>query len=125
MATVYIVTDQDIEIRFPGDEGESWAAACVVSITYSPDRVGAHNPTTRLGGQVWEGLLQADEPLLGKAVMAIDVTSLPDPNRRTMEFHFRVRVADTSPEIVTEWSESRSVRIIGRPGRPSKTGWGV
>jgi hypothetical protein len=119
---MYIVTSDDIQIRFIGDGTEQWMPTTVTSIAYDAAPVGAHNPTTRIGQQTWEGLLQGNDPGMGKAIMTIDVAALPDPSKRTMEFRFRVRDDDPVRPFITEWSETNSVKIIGKPGKANMTG---
>ncbi len=120
----YVVTNDDIQICFPyvddlGRTVRQWYTPTITSIIYSSSPVGVHKEKAKLGFLTWEGLLQADESALGKAIIVIEVTSLPAINRRTMEFHFRVRVPDGS--IVSEWSTLEWVTFIGKPGKPSRT----
>ena len=125
MAREYVVTQEDVQIRFLGDGSEPWGDANVLSISYSTGPVGAHRSPVRVGQQRWEGLLQADDESLGKALMVISVAKLPDPSKRTMEFRFRVRITSddgASQPFVTGWSGPNAVKIIGKPGRANRTG---
>jgi len=109
-----VVTIEDIQIRFPTAASAGWQPVDLISIEYSLEPVGEHSKNGKLGIQVWEALLQVDEPELGKVVMKFNIESLPSPNDRIYNFHFRVRdEADLSV-----WSEN-FVKIIGSPGVPS------
>lgn len=121
----YIVTATDIQICFPytdpngGGTIRQWYSPESPVISYNTDApVGVHKEKTKLGVQRFEGLLQADEPILGKVVMEITISSLPAPDRRVMEIRFRVRAADGS--IVSMWSDIQTVKFIGKPGKLSR-----
>lgn len=119
-ARTLVVTSEDVQIKFFEDPTEQWRAVELVSVTYSTEPLGVHEPMVRIGQQIWEGLLQEDKPELGKAVIVINIVSLPAPNMRGVEFHFRTREIDTDP-FISDWSESNTVRIFGKPGKPVQT----
>ena len=120
--TEYIVTAEDIQVCFPfttadGVVVRQWYSPGGSVVSYSAEPVGVDKPKARLGLNRFEGLLQADEPGLGKAVMDIKIVALPAPDRRTMEFRFRVRSPDGS--VISEWSEATAVKFVGKPGVPA------
>jgi len=114
VAIAFVVTIDDIQIRFPTVISAGWQPVDLISIEYSPEPVGEHSPKGKLGIQIWEALLQEDEPELGKVVMKFELGSLPSPNDRVYEFHFRVR----DDVDISVWSEN-FIKIIGNPGIPS------
>lgn len=114
-----VVTNEDVQIRFIADPTEQWRSVELVSVVYSTELVGIHKPMVRLGQQIWEGLIDKDAPELGKAIMVINITSLPAPNWRGVEFHFRVRENIVNP-FISAYSESNDVRIFGNPGKPNQ-----
>ena len=79
-------------------------------------------------GKVWEGLLQKDEPELGKVRFDINIISLPKvagktKKARRMEICFRVRdVLDGVVKSIGPFSAANCVDIIGKPGQPVNTG---
>ena len=113
-----IVTESDIQIRFPGAElpGEDgWYQPSVVSIEYSVEPVSAvHKTKGRLGFMKWEFWLQAgftDE----KVVVVIDLQAMPQ-GFRIMQLRARVGWMDGVDYSTGPWSEpSDSVKIIGKP----------
>lgn len=113
-AAQIIVTDIDVELKFLADPTDQWRSVQGFSIDYSMDPVGVHNPRGKLGPQIWEGLLQADEPGIGKFIVTFNLHSLPAP---TFRAHIiRVRVRDGGD--ISDWIESDNVRILGNPGKP-------
>lgn len=107
------VTNADVELQFVIDPTGQWRSVDIVSIEYSFDPVASHNPKGRLGVQVWEFLLQVDEPDLGKCIVTFNLDSLPSP---TFRGHIvRIRVRDGI--LVSDW-ESNNIRVFGNPGKP-------
>lgn len=125
-----VVTSEDVEIRFPdaADPDGSWYAIAIEQISYLQEPVGTHIPRTKLGPQVWEGLLQADQPELGKVRFTITILALPNvaegnkPARR-MDLQFRVReVIEGVVHWIVPFSEFNFIDIIGKPGKPVHLG---
>jgi hypothetical protein len=117
-----IVTSQDVQIRFFEDPTAQWRSPEVTSVSYSFEPVSGHRRTVKLGPQIWEFLLDKDKPELGKAIVTIEVNELPHPNFRGIEFHARARdIQNPAAPLISEYSESNDVRVMGRPGRPSQT----
>jgi len=120
------VTDQDVEIRFPGATSsgdDAWHSPVVVSIGYSPEPVVAlHSDKARLGLQSWEFSLW-EFPAAGeseKCMIVIDVPAMPQ-GFRVMEIRVRIRADSSNGDVVTgPFSDINSVKIIGRPGVPFK-----
>lgn len=119
LAKALVVTSEDVQIRFMEDPTEQWRPVELISAVYSVEPVGTHKPMVKLGHQIWEGLVDKDKPELGKAIMVINITALPAPNWRGVEFHFRVRENTVDP-FISEFSESHDVRIFGNPGKPNQ-----
>lgn len=109
-----IVTEADVALQYVVDPTAQWRPVDIVSIEYSFDPVGVHNPKGRLGVQVREFALQADEPDLGKCIVTFNLDSLPSPTFRGHTV--RVRVRDGT--LVSDW-ESNNIRIFGNPGKPA------
>lgn len=113
-AAQIILTQADVALQFIADPTGQWRPVEGFSVDYSMDPVVVHNSKGRLGLQSWEGLLQADEPGLGKFVVTFVLDSLPSP---TFRAHIiRVRVRDGVG--VADWVVSDSIRILGNPGKP-------
>jgi len=122
------VTSEDVTIRFP-DAAESdcvWYTIAISNVSYWQEPVGTHNDKAKLGAQTWEGLLQADQPLLGKVRFTINIISLPNIAGKTaaarrMELRFRVRdVVNGAVKAIGSFSEPNFVDIIGKPGQPAQ-----
>lgn len=124
-----IVTDQDVQIRFPdaAEPDNVWYNISIIGVSYWQEAVGTHNPKAKLK-QTWEAELQAKKPELGKVRFSIEIIALPKiaegnaPARR-MEIHLRVR--DVVKDIVrgiSDFSVFNYVDVIGNPGQPANTG---
>jgi hypothetical protein len=120
------VTDQDIQIRFPGAEAsgaDQWHNPPItLPIEYSAEPLlGYHKNKAKLGPQKWEFELQVDMPVFEKCIVEIEP---PVPyGFRVMEIRVRVRADRDGPDdtIVPEigpWSEIAHTKIIGKPGNP-------
>ena len=118
------ITDQDIEIRFPGamDSDGDWYNPTVITIEYSTLPMGAHSNKAKLGLQTWEFELQVDGIPFEKGIITIDVSTMPN-GFRVMEMRVRVRVDDNNAAaVIGPWSNPNHVKIIGKPGDPFRTG---
>lgn len=119
------ITDQDIEIRFPGaaiDAEGAWYSPIVTTISYSTLPLGTHSNKVKLGLQTWECELQANRIPFEKGQITIDLSSMPQ-GFRIMEIRVRVREDDNNGNpVVGPWSNPNTVKIIGKPGDPFRTG---
>ena len=107
-----IVTESDIQIRFPGAElpGEDgWYQPEFISVEYSTEPVGEHKDKGRLGITRWEFDIGDGE----KAIVLINIPTVP-PGFRFVQLMARVSWGWGSGS----WAEpSDLVKLIGKPGK--------
>ena len=126
-----VVTPNDVQIRFPDavEPDSAWCVVSVENISYLAGTVGEHQPKAKINVvQIWEGLLQKDQPELGKARIEFRIISLPkiagsNQDARHMEFRFAVRYVRPDGTMSTveedDFSEFNSITIQGKPGQPA------
>ena len=128
MADGLEVTSEDVTIRFPdaAEPDNVWYSIEITNVSYWQEAVGMHNPKAKMGVQTWEGLLQQDQPELGKVRFTINIISLPNITGKTalarrMELCFRVRqVIGDILMVIGPFSAANYVDIIGKPGQPAQ-----
>lgn len=123
------VTSEDVTIRFPdaAEPDSVWCSIEISNVSYWDGPVGVHHDKARVKvPQTWEGLLQEDEPELGKVQFTFIIKDLPNiagksAKARRMELCFRVRqVVDGVVKAIGAFSEPNFVTMIGKPGLPNQ-----
>ena len=117
-----VMTNADIQVRFPTADDPTWRAPdAVVSISYSFAPMGVHVDVMKLGDATWESEMWGSTPeAFMKAVIVISVNSIPSPKDRRMEVRVRNRYENTTES--GPWSEPGWVDVIGKPKPPKHTG---
>lgn len=123
-----VITQADVEIRFPDAADPGWIAGAnprytVGAITYADEPVGVSKSTLKLGVQETFEVEMFDSTVAEprKAIIPITLTSLPGKKAKTFEVRTRCRYEGDIDDDAGVWTVSPLYRVIGATGPPSLT----
>lgn len=106
-----ILTQQDVEVSW---DGANWSSPEILSISYSSEPLRPEKKIGKTGIQEWESLM-CDSTTANprKAIIQVNIPTLPSPQDRTLYLRVRNRFDDDSE--VGPWSDPGTVKITGKP----------
>lgn len=113
-AQVAIISDlHDVEISW---DTETWSVPEIISIEYSAEPLLPEQEIGKLGIQTWECLMcDSTEVNPRKAIVTVNIPSMPSPQTRILYLRIRNRYADGS--CIGPWSEPGMMKVTGKPQR--------
>ncbi len=123
---VIVMTETDIEIRFPDAANPGWIGGdnpqyTLGTIIYVNEPIGTPKSTLKLGVQETFEVEMFDSTITEprKADIPITMTSIPSKKAKTFEVRTRCRYAGDIDDDAGEWTISTLFRVIGATGPPS------